>query len=161
MADPNLPPVGRQPAVRQVAPSLRTPWYGNITGYETVNGIQRGGDRWTTQQVAAIMRRGLDPLTCEAKEIRRQAVGEEVWTPVGQLPAVFAFDCPVIQHMADDKVKVIAPDGQPKIVRADGWGHPPRRRPAGPDDGFYQDRIRRGGGAFSRPSCSTSRRAIR
>ena len=161
MADPNLPPIGRQPMVRQAAPSVRTPWYGNIERYREVDGIQVGGDRWTTQQAAAILSRGLDPLTCEAMTVRRQAVGEEVWTPVGQMPAVFAFDCPIIRCMAEGEVKVIAPDGQPKIVRGDGWGHPPRRRPAGPDDGFYQDRIRRGGGACSRPSHSTTRRAIR
>lgn len=161
MADPNTMPIGRQPSVRQVAPSIRTPWYGNVTGYREVNGIQVDGDRWTTQQVKAILERGLDPLTCEAMTVRRQAVGSEVWTPVDQLPAVFAFDCPVIQRMADGKVKVIAPDGQPKLVRPDGWGHPPRRRPVGPDDGFYQDRVSRGGGAFSRRSFSTTRRPIR
>ena len=151
MADPNTPPIGRQPSVRQVAPSIRTPWYGNVTGYREVHGIQVDGDRWTTQQAAAILSRGLDPLTCEAMTVRRQAVGEEVWTPVGQLPAVFAFDCPIIQQMADGQIKVIAPDGEPKIVRADGWGHPPRRRPSQPEDGFYQARVFRGGGARSRP----------
>ncbi len=161
MADPNLPPVGRQPSVRQVSPSVRTPWYGNVVGYRNVDGIQVGGERWTTQQAAAILQRGLDPLTCEAMEVRRQAVAAEIWIPVDTLPAVFAFDCPIIKRMAGDKVKVIAAGGQPKIVFADGWGHRPFRRPRQPDDGFYQDRILGAGGSGARPVFSTTRRPIR
>ncbi|GAA3266050.1 hypothetical protein GCM10020258_46260 [Sphingomonas yabuuchiae] len=140
---------------------MRTPWYGNVVGYRNVDGIQVGGERWTTQQAAAILHRGLDPLTCEAMEVRRQAVNAEIWIPVDTLPAVFAFDCPIIKRMAGDKVKVIAPDGQPKIVFADGWGHRPFRRPRQPDDGFYQDRILGAGGSGSRPIFSTTRKAIR
>ena len=111
MADPNIQPVGRQPSVRQVSPSVRTPWYGNVVGYRNVDGIQVGGERWTTQQAAAILQRGLDPLTCDAMQVRRQAVPAEIWIPVDTLPAVFAFDCPIVKRMAGDKVKVIAPDG--------------------------------------------------
>lgn len=161
LADPNLPPVGRQPSVRQVSPSVRTPWYGNVVGYRNVDGIQVGGERWTTQQAAAILQRGLDPLTCEAMEVRRQAVNAEIWIPVGDLPAVFAFDCPIIQRMASGKVKVIAPDGQPKIVFANGWGHHPIRRPSQPEDGFSQTRILGAGGSGARPVFSTTRRPIR
>ncbi|WP_454280547.1 hypothetical protein [Sphingomonas sp. Marseille-Q8236] len=165
MADPNLPPIGRQPMVRRKAPSVRTPWYGDIAGYQIVDGAQVGGERWTTEQQAALIERGMDLLTCPAMFVRRQSVGEEVCPTLGDLPAVYEFECPVIgkgqRGKAKSKIKVIAPDGQPSLVHADGWAHFPRRRPAGPDDGYYQDRVFGGGGAFSRPSYPTTRRPIR
>ena len=57
--------------------------------------------------------------------------------------------------------RVIAPDGQPSLVHANGWAHHPRRRPVGPMDGYYQDRILGAGGARSRPVYSTTRKAFR
>lgn len=149
MADPNTPPIGRQPSIRRSAPSVRTPWYGDIIGYRDVAGAQVGGERWTRQQVAALIQRGLDPLTCQSMKVRRQSVGEEVCTPLNELPAVYEFECPVIGK------------GQPSLVHADGWAHHPRRRPAGPMDGYYQDRIHGAGGARSRPVYSTTRKAFR
>lgn len=165
MADPNTTPIGRQPSIRRVAPSVRTPWYGDIIGYRDVAGAQVGGERWTRQQVTALMQRGLDPLTCQSMKVRRQSVGEEVCTPLNELPAVYEFECPVIgkgqRGAAASKIRVIAPDGQPSLVHPDGWAHHPRRRPAGPMDGYYQDRILGAGGARSRPVYSTTRKAFR
>ena len=118
MADPNLPPIGRQPSVRQVAPSIRTPWYGNIVGYQDCDGIQVGGERWTTQQAAAILQRGLDPLTCEAMEVRRQAVNAEIWIPVYTLPAVFALAMRYgPQSLRSAKVRVSVTCGRSARIR--------------------------------------------
>ncbi|QBE91463.1 hypothetical protein DRN02_005075 [Sphingomonas paucimobilis] len=160
MADPNTPPIGRQPDKRAVQISGRYPWYGDIRGYSVEGGAQVGGERWTREQVMAIMRLGLDPLTCEAMTVRRQSTPGEWWVGLNALPVVFAFDCPIVQRMKSGRIKVIAPNGDFKFVLPDGWGHRPFRRPRDEHDGYSQSRVLGVGGARSRPSYSTTRRPI-
>ena len=127
--DPDTPPVGRQPARVQIAPSKSYPWYGSIRGgVADAIGI-KGGDRFTVQQEAELIRQGRDVPTAEALLVKRQASARELYWPLGQLPPVFAFQCPVIGHRADGKVKVISPSGDVKHVLPDGWSHRPFRRP--------------------------------
>jgi hypothetical protein len=164
LADPNLPPIGRQPHIRGVIASKLAdgyPWYGDISGYEIVNGYQVGGDRWTREQVTALIKLGLDPLTCKSMMVRRQSVGEEVVVGLGNLPAVFEFECPVIKAMKGGRIKVIAPNGCFKFVLPDGWGHRPFRRPRDEHESYVPGRILGAGGSASRAEFSTHRRAIR
>lgn len=121
--DPNTPPIGCQPDSFLITPSKSQPWYGT----------RRQGDRFTQQQHHAMIARGLDIPTASSLLVKRQATSMERWTPLGQLPAVYAFDCPVIGKRKD-QVKVIAPSGEVKHVAADGWAHRPYRRPR--DDVF-------------------------
>lgn len=163
MANPNTPPIGRQPDVRSVIVSKLAdgyPWYGHIRGYEVVDGNQVGGDRWTREQVATLIRLGLDPLTCKSMMVRRQSVNDEVVVGLGNLPAVFEFECPVIKAMKGGRIKVIAPNGCFKFVLPDGWGHRPFRRPRDEYDAFIPGRILGAGGSASRPEFSTHRRQI-
>ena len=118
--DPNTPPIGRQPDRVHITPSRSQPWYGAIVT----------GRRFTRQQEAELIKLGADIATAEAITVKRQATGRELWWPTGQLPPVYAFECPVILRRADGRVKVITPSGERKLVRADGWAHPPRRNPA-------------------------------
>lgn len=164
MADPNLPPIGRQPNIRAMAASMMAdgyPWYGDIFGYDVVDGSQVGGERWTREQVATLIRLGLDPLTCKSMMVRRQSVAQEVIVPLGSLPAVYEFECPVLGTMKSGRIRVIAPNGGFKFVLPDGWGHRPFRRPAEAEDGFYQSRILGAGGSRARSAYSTHRKAIR
>ena len=69
----------------------------------------------------------IDPPTVEVITVRRQATDREMWWPIGSPPPVFAFECPVIHRRADGKVRVIAPAGMVKLVRADGWAGFPCR----------------------------------
>lgn len=134
--DPNTPPIGRQPYAILIAPSRRYPWYGQIVGAHVVTGptgpiAYAGGERFTNQQVDAVRKLGLDPTTIATMMVKRQALKDELWIPLGQLPPVFAFDCPVIGNWRG-KVRVIAPDGQKSLVFPDGWGHRPIRIPRDP-----------------------------
>ena len=106
----------RQPATVKWTPSRPSPWYG----------AARDGDRFTAQQIAALAGRGDSPDTCEAITVRRPASMEEMWWPIGQAAPVFEFDCPVVQRLADGRVKVIAPSGENKIVLGDGWVRRPK-----------------------------------
>lgn len=110
--------IGRQPAVMLITPSAPYSWYGTI----------RDNRRFTEQQNAKLITAGKDPLTCEAITVRRNATDREHYWPLGSLPPYFAFDCPVVAHMADGRVKVIAPSGENKIVLKDGWVTRPGRR---------------------------------
>lgn len=127
--------IGRQPATRIIIPSKPNPWYGTIVGYERDNLAQKGGRRFTEEQERALIERGMDPLTCETITVKRQACGVTEITPMlNTVQPVFAFDCPVIGRRKDGKIKIIAPIGDAKFVRADGWAHPPKTRPY---QGFY------------------------
>jgi len=164
LADPNTPPIGRQPNIRAVSASMLAegyPWYGDIRGYEVVNGRQVGGERWTREQIATLIRLGLDPLTCKSMMVRRQSVGQEFVVGLGNLPAVYEFECPVIKTMKSGRIRVIAPNGCFKFVLPDGWGHRPFRRPRDEYDSFIPGHIQGVGGAASRPEFSTHRKAIR
>ncbi len=129
--DPNKRPIGRQPFSRHMAPSKVYPFYGKIIGGEVVQSPTgpiaiTGGDRFTVEQLAALRGLKRDPETVETMIVRRQAKREELWQPLGELPEVFAFECPVIGRRGD-KIRVITPSGDAKYVHADGWGHHPYR----------------------------------
>ena len=109
--------MGRQPAVIYIAPSKQQPWYGAIVPDQ----------RFTAQQLAQLDKRGLDPATVGVLTVRRNATTSEMYWPLGSLPPVYAFDCPVITHGAD-RVTVIAPDGSTRKVYPDGWTTPPPKR---------------------------------
>ena len=119
LLDPDTPPIGRQPDRIVIIPSKRQPWYGAIID----------GRRFTRQQQNALIERGADIATAHAMTVKRQATHREMWWPTGQLPPVFAFECPIVGRRANGRVSVIAPDGQPVGVFSDGWAHRPYRRP--------------------------------
>lgn len=116
--DPNTPPIGRQPALAKWTPSAPFLWYGSIVE----------GERFTQEQHAQLIRRGLSAADVPTMTVKRQAKREEHYWPFTELPPVFAFECPIIGKRGD-KVKVIAPNGDAKLVAADGWAHRPYRIP--------------------------------
>lgn len=129
--DPDaVKPVGRQPALRVYTPSKPNPWHGTIIDYEVVNYAQTGGERFTGQQVCTLHEMELNPATVEVITVKRQPSSREWGVPrVGELPDVFAFDCPVIERRRDGKIKVISPSGNLNWIEPTGWVSPPSTRP--------------------------------
>lgn len=107
----------RQPAHIVISPSGWSPWIGWGDTPE---------DRFTRQQVWAMKQRALDP---EAPDrvitVYREATTREEHVPRGGTPSVFQFDCPVLSDTKDGRLRVIAPNGDTKIVRKDGWADEP------------------------------------
>ncbi|WP_174298152.1 hypothetical protein [Sphingomonas bacterium] len=126
--DPDTTPVGRQPAAYLVTPSKSQPWIGGVIGAAIVAGVVVGGERYTAQQQAEGRRRGVDLIDGPSLLVKRQATAEEMWWPAATLPPVFAFECPVIGKRGD-RITIIAPNGDGKLVQADGWAHRPYRKP--------------------------------
>ncbi len=110
-------PLKRQPDQIYIVPSKPNAWYGDWNE----------GERFSGYQLLAMRSLDLDPATVEVITVRRQATDREMWWPIGSPPPVFAFECPVIHRRADGKVRVIAPAGMVKLVRADGWAGFPCR----------------------------------
>jgi hypothetical protein len=53
-----------------------------------------------------------------------------MYWPLGSLPPVYAFACPVLQRRGSlGRLRVIAPSGEVKMVYPDGWITPPPRSP--------------------------------
>jgi hypothetical protein len=129
--NPNKRPIGRQPFLSKVAPSKPNPWYGTIEHGEVVHEASApiaitGGSRFTVEQLHAMAVAGIKPDTAEVMQVRRQACkSNELFVPLGELPPVFAFDCPVLD-LHGEKVRVIAPSGQRKLVAQDGWALRPQ-----------------------------------
>ena len=125
---------GRQPNRIHINPSRQYPWYGAIvggvlTGFD--NRSVTGGERFTEQQADQLRKRRLNPETVEAMTVRRNSTDREIWCPIGQLRLVYEFECPVLSRQADGRARVIAPSGSVKLVEADGWTSPYRRRGMG------------------------------
>ena len=110
--------LGRQPEVRHIAPSKTYPWYG----------FWEEGHRFSVEQERALIRSGADPVTAPSLIVKRQARHEEYSWPFNELPPRFEFECPVIGRRGE-KVKVIAPNGDTKLVFENGWSHRPYRQP--------------------------------
>ncbi len=127
--DPDLPPIGRQPKVRYITPSKPNPWYGTIDGYAESEFAQVGGARFTLEQQYGLACRGLVADTVETITAKRQATDREMWWPAGQLPPVFAFECPVVGRHHDGRLRVISPSGTEKLIREDGWTSWPKTKP--------------------------------
>jgi hypothetical protein len=123
--------IGRQPATIYVTPSKAPScWYGSIRGgVKTGFGGHSvtGGDRFTVEQVRALISRGIDVLTAPAMKVQRNAADHEIYSGLG-LPAVYQFECPILSTRADGRVRVIAPNGAEKLVEADGWTTAQRSR---------------------------------
>lgn len=123
--------IGRQPYFVLVTPSKDPfPWYGSIVGGERTGFDGHsitGGQRFTEQQVAQLIKRGCDILTADAIAVRRNSADSELWCPIGQLRAVYEFECPVVHRRADGRIRVIAPSGEEKLVEGDGWTTPWKR----------------------------------
>jgi len=101
----------RQPERITITPSSPCDWHG---GWEA-------DGRMTWQQRAALERAGLDPARVEWLTVRRRASVAEMYWPMGQDAPLFEMPCPVIQRLADGRVKVISPAGINRIVQGDGW----------------------------------------
>lgn len=110
--------VGRQPEILQIIPSKPNPWYGTIVD----------GEPLTLEQLRTLDRMSLDPTNTKRVTVRRNATDWEMWWPIGNLPPVYEFECPLLRRRADDRLHVIAPDGTGKLVFADGWTTPRRGR---------------------------------
>ena len=118
--DPDATEVlGRQPALVKWIPSNPFAWYGSIIE----------GQRFTRQQIDALISRGMDPVTVPAMTVKRQARREEHWFSTRELAPRFEMECPIIGKVKDGRVRVIAPIGDPKLVQPDGWSHRPFRLP--------------------------------
>ena len=116
--------IGRQPAKIAWVPSKPlSPWCGAIRGgVKTGFGDHSitGGERFTEQQVAGLISRGLDVLTAPAMTVQRNAPDSDICSGLG-LPGVYQFECPILSTRADGRVRVISPSGAEKLVEADGW----------------------------------------
>lgn len=124
--------IGRQPASYRLAPSAaRFPWYGTIEGGEGVGfggHSIAGGQRFTNEQARECISRGLDVLTAPALTVRRNVGILELSVGTFRPLPVYQFECPIVHKMADGRVRVIAPSGAEKLVEADGWTAPYRKR---------------------------------
>jgi hypothetical protein len=124
--------IGRQPASYIVTPSkARFPWYGTIEGGEKTGfggHSITGGQRFTNEQARECISRGLDVLTAPAMTVRRNVGIMELSVGTFRPVPVYQFECPIIRKMADGRVRVIAPSGDEKLVEADGWTAPYRKR---------------------------------
>jgi len=138
VAPNDRPIVGRQAIMVKLTPSKSQPWYGTITGDVDRSGIaQVGGDRFTAEQVAALRSRGLNGQEIEVVLVRREAPTDEIWVGLRHYCCVLGMECPVLERRArDGKIKVIAPSGEAKWVRPDGWCHTPRRLPGQNEWGY-------------------------
>jgi hypothetical protein len=123
--------IGRQPTRIIVIPSAApSPWYGAIVGGEKTgfgDHSIKGGQRFTEQQVEQMIKRGWDVLTAKAMTVRRNSTDAEIWSGIGQPRPVYEFECPIVHHRADGRVRVIAPSGDEKLVEGDGWITPWKR----------------------------------
>lgn len=131
--DPNKHPVGRQPLNYILAPSKAGTysWYGDIIGPVEGRLAFDGGERFTREQQAALIKLGRDIPTAPAMTVKRQATYQEIWRGPYDLPEVFAFECPLLgETRIDGKVRVITPNGSKAWVFPDGWSHRPYRLPA-------------------------------
>lgn len=106
---------------RFITPSNIDPW----------GGAMQEGDRFTSEQVRDMQRRGIDPETVETLKVTRKATSRELWWPSGQPAPVFIFECPVLMRRLDGRVKVISPSGMAKLVYADGSIKKPRFQKGG------------------------------
>lgn len=125
MTDAPAPPprpmgkvMGRQPDLVQIVPSRPNPWYGSIVPDQ----------RFTLEQLRTLQRRSIDPATVETITVTRNATQAEAYWGLRQLPPVYQFECPVVHRRQDGRIMVIAPIGDEKLVYADGWPTPPRKR---------------------------------
>lgn len=107
----------RQPDRIVLTPSNWSPWYGWIDE----------GERFTRTQLYALGQAGLDASTVETIAAYREATQREMYWPKNEPPPVFQFDCPVIGHLKDGRVRVIAPSGESKIILGNGWVRQPSR----------------------------------
>lgn len=111
------PTFPRQPDHVVISPSGWSPWigWGNTPD-----------DRFTRAQVAEMKRKGIDPDTHGFfVTVFREATHREMVWPRGDAPPVFQFDCPVLSVTKDNRLRVIAPNGDVKIVLRNGWAHEP------------------------------------
>ena len=113
---------GRQPSFIKITPSKTpSPWLGAIVD----------GQRFTEQQQAALISRGMDVLTAKAMTVRRRVGIEDEWWPSFDPWPIYEFECPVLNGLANGQVNVITPSGKVKAVQADGWIAKPKRRAGG------------------------------
>lgn len=107
----------RQPENLNLSPSGWSPWIGWGDTPE---------DRFTRAQVGGMTRRGIDPSNpAKVVTVYREATQREDGHRRGSVPQVFQFDCPVLSVTKDKRLRVIAPNGDVKIVMQDGWAEEP------------------------------------
>ena len=77
-----------------------------------------------------MIRLNIDIPTAKSMTVKRQANQSEIWTGCGTLPAVFAFECPLVpvKPTANGRIRVITPAGLLAWVLPDGWAHRPYRQ---------------------------------
>jgi hypothetical protein len=114
--------LGRQPAFIRITPSgTPSPWNGAIVD----------GQRFTEQQQAELIRRGMDVPTAKAMTVRRKVgIEDAVWPTFDPWP-IYEFECPVLNELVGGFVNVISPSGKVKVVQADGWIAKPKKRRGG------------------------------
>lgn len=95
---------------RTIAPSNQGYWEGTI----------REGDRFTQEQLHAMVVRGLVADEVETLTVIRSASARELWWPKYTPAPVFHHECPVLRRQKDTRVLVISPSGVPKLVWPEG-----------------------------------------
>ncbi len=107
----------RQPQHINLSPSGWSPWIG---WGETPE------DRFTRAQRYEMKKLGIDPEAhAMFVTVYREATQREGGHRRGDVPQVFQFDCPVLSVTRDHRLRVIAPNGDVKIVMRDGWADEP------------------------------------
>jgi hypothetical protein len=88
---------------------------------------------FTPRQIAALERQGFDPATVDRLQVRVGVSAREFWFPATTYSRVVRLIiCPVVGRRLD-RVRVIAPNGEAKLVYPDGSlkrAALPRRRAA-------------------------------
>lgn len=113
--------LGRHPEFMRWTPSKSLPWK---------YGFWNPGHRFTQQQEAGLIKLARDPVTAQAMTVRREACPyDEIFAQVGQWLPVYEFLCPIIGKGKAGTIRVLAPNGKPRDVQPDGWGHTPKPKP--------------------------------
>lgn len=95
---------------RRITPSSPDPWFGSWDGDAIL----------TREQLAGLKARHLDPETTERVGVTIRTTMAQLWVPLDQKQPWRLIPCPIVQLREDGRVKVIAPNGERKLVYIDG-----------------------------------------
>jgi hypothetical protein len=88
-----------------VVPSRPDPWFGRWAP----------GSVLTEEQLDQLAQRGLDPDT-EQLDVHVSVSQAQLWVPLGDKRPWRLIPCPIVGRMKDGRLKVVAPNGERKLV---------------------------------------------
>jgi hypothetical protein len=94
---------------RVIVPSRPDPWFGRWAPGSTL----------TEEQLHQLAQRGLDPDT-ERLDVHVSVSQAQLWMPLGEKQPWRLVPCPIVGRMKDGRLKVVAPNGERKLVYATG-----------------------------------------